>query len=681
MSETKTFKGYQCQISKTPIFWNINSIDKPSKQFFNSYVEWDNVNFTPNFIDQFTVNIVADSDKYTLLKIYEIYETVDSEKPDETATSWENEKIYINSNVSKILKKGFLLKFDLDIFATYFYDLTDYLKSNNYYLKVNRLFNYKIMESDFIESVIWKNDPLLDYSNCGYIPISKVIQKWESTNPLISTVYEASYIAPDTKYFVSANNYIKAEYDNTFSNENDYPYLIKAKTYMYQLENGLYIGFVETLPTDNKYYTGTDIILTDSNNSTKTKTRVSALNLHNMIQSKVDWLQNKFIGIWNIDWLEYTEYLYLFQCQFYTSATDATLIKYSNGNNTIPIIMFRPEDSIKLSSSLSKKTIYLNTSANYNIYNPTAKISINNVDNKPNYYVFAKCTYENWNKPFLNPLLSWQNNGIVTFNGDTFNFYYNYQLDNSKNTWTNFKYKYCDIMSWYSTIAVAISSYTEYINSVKSTQNTNLQIAKQQSTMGIVGNVLSGVTGVASAVMSGNVIGGISSLTNSAMGIANSVLKYQNTQKKIDAENEDKYRVAKANNINSNSVTDDMLNKLNSAVDYKTRFIFSEIYNIKFPDSIQSIVMNKLIGKYGFYIGQDLQYSQVEDSITPENDTNNIYTIIDFEIDELILRQFLPNENVELIYAIKIILNNSLRIWTKYMDINTQQPFSLPESL
>ena len=676
MSETKTFKGYQCQISKTPIFWNINSIDKPSRQFFNSYVEWDDVNFTPNFLDQFTVNIVADTDKYTLLKIYEIYETVDSDRPDETATSWENEKIYINSNVSKILKKGFLLKFDLDIFATYFYDLTDYLKSNNYYLKVNRLFNYKIMEKDFIESVIWKNDPILDYSDCGYLPVNKICTKWDGTNDLISSVYVMGAMGPDTTKLTMINNYNTATAEYTGE---DY---IKQRSrkmlvYMYQLENGSYFGFCE-LGEPNK--NGPTFKLKDNSlNKTVDYYPYPAYMLHSFIQKNVDWLQNKFLGIWTIDWLEYTDILYLFNCHFFKNK-DTTDTWNVGTNAVIPTLFFQPNEYIELNATLSKKDIAIKIDIPTDITKPNNTICINDSNDIPNYYVLAKCPYENWGVPYLNPWLSWQNKGIITFNGDTFNFYYKNDRDRVVKSWTAFSYKYCDIKSWYSTMSVAISSYSEYINSVKSTQNTNLQIAKQQSTMGIVGNVLSGVTGVASAVMSGNVLGGISSLTNSAMGIANNVLKYQNTQKKIDAENEDKYRVAKANNINSNSVTDDIMNKLNLYLEQKPTCVFSEIFNIKFPNKIQTILMNKLIGKYGFYIGQDLLYSDVEDSITPENDSNNIYTIIDFEIDELILKQFLPNENVELIDAIKIILNNSLRIWTKYMDINTQQPFNLPES-
>ena len=206
-----------------------------------------------------------------------------------------------------------------------------------------------------------------------------------------------------------------------------------------------------------------------------------------------------------------------------------------------------------------------------------------------------------------------------------------------------------DLKSWYSTINIATDSYINYINSVKSTQNTNLQIAKQQSSLGIASAVIGGVSSLAQSAFMGALGGGASgaisavgSLANTGMGIANNILKYQNTKKQIDAQNADAKRSSSANNVNSNAVIDDMNNKIYSLENREARNVTNG-FNVKWPTPQQCTQFNKLIGDYGFYIDLDMDIDTINVIfLTPEYN-GNTYTILDVEPDEFYIRQKLPN--------------------------------------
>lgn len=116
----KATKKYKCRISDKAIFWTINSIDKIDKNtFIKDYVPtFKEVDFTPNFIDQFTVTIVLDKSTYTMLEI--------------TDTETNEVMYFLNANISQKLSSGFTCQFDLDVFLTYAWDYYAFLAKAKY---------------------------------------------------------------------------------------------------------------------------------------------------------------------------------------------------------------------------------------------------------------------------------------------------------------------------------------------------------------------------------------------------------------------------------------------------------------------------------------------------------------------------------------------------------------------
>lgn len=91
----KNNSNYECWIYQGTTFWTANSIDKPSFNLFKTRYEkaMEKINFTPNFIDQFTVELVTDRNYYGVLKIVD---------------KIENKTLYyINSNTTKKLSSAY----------------------------------------------------------------------------------------------------------------------------------------------------------------------------------------------------------------------------------------------------------------------------------------------------------------------------------------------------------------------------------------------------------------------------------------------------------------------------------------------------------------------------------------------------------------------------------------------
>ena len=150
--------------------------------------------------------------------------------------------------------------------------------------------------------------------------------------------------------------------------------------------------------------------------------------------------------------------------------------------------------------------------------------------------------------------------------------------------WDDCYYITPDILTFYGTYNTATDSYKEYINSVKSQQNTGLQLAKQQAIFSGLTGGLSNLLNMGEDVADGDGLGFLKSTLKFGTGIASSILKYQNKEKQIQAKNEDKRRVAKANNISSSVSSDDMNNKRNG--------LSAKYYNDGFTGDIDNYFCN-----------------------------------------------------------------------------------------
>lgn len=647
-----TTTTYKCRLSKSPIFWTVNSIDKPSQQYFKNNIEWIDVNFTPNWVDQFTATIVTDTSDYTLMEIQEI------------TTDGENETIktfyFTNSNINKKLKNGYLLQFDLDVYLTYFYDLVSFIENKP--IKINRLYYYDLFNNFNYWNIILANiDPLLDFSNFQYYQMSIGCDNisGNATLPQVDYLHNAGISINTSNVNYSLSSAITSTGRASAG----------VTGYVYQLLSGDYLIIYNFQNSNIK-------IKWDANNNLSV---IEGAQVHKIIQNKSEfsWLQNKFVGIFTIPF-----YLYIKDVSFWRG-----LGYYTNGDISQNKQYVRPATSGEISGAIvtileQTKTYILQeyiqtpTTINWgetlwNLDNSTFKNNFDVMDftkqiTTPNYMLFSKLEYENYGLPIMSPYLRMYSNSYLSFDGNKFNTtpIYNYE---SIGSWINPAYITNNIIQHHGTFATSTNSYSEYINSVKSQQNTSIEIAKQQYDLNNFSNTYGTISGIFSSVASGNIFGAIDKSVNGIVKNISNLYKYQNTQKQIDAKNLDTHNVARAKNITSSVTSDDIFNKRNQVYLSNNDNRICTTYNIKLGTRTQNIIYNNMLNKYGYYINLIIPSSS--DYFYPENDKNNNtnYNVIDFEIDDYLINNFLSNENETLKNSLKIIMENSFRIWKNPM--------------
>lgn len=673
---SETFKKYVCKITKEPIFWSINSIDKPTRKCLESYT-FEDVNFTPNFIDQFTLSIVADSENYTILQLSEIWE---SEKDGIKSQFTKNIKYYLNSKNSKILKNGYLLIFDLDIYLTYFFDFFDKYYSNIY---VKRAYHNNILQNEISTFFMEKNDPLLDFDDCNFYPIT---QKWDTLHAM---GYKNQNISGPLEIIYIGNSYKAPSLGNStgFKLKQISSRYNKARAFAYQLADGTYFFIVDI---------GSGSCVKENNENFKITFFDGDFVHNNIIQKKnaFSWLQNKFVGVFNIPFINYLPNLAFWNALGYYENGDVSgsFKKYydidtNNMGSGAFCFFMKPNEPIELIrggvnsfqidwgelGSLDESNTITDF---YTRFTGIRREPMGTIYT-PNYYILAKSYYEDFKKPVLHPNLSWLGGGYLTFDGSNFNFSPSYKMGNINNNiyndpiskWDDCYYLAPNILTFYGTYNIATDSYKEYINSVKSQQNTGLQVAKQQAIFSGITGGLSNLINMAGDVADRDGLGFLKSTLNLGSGIASNILKYQNKERQINAKNEDTRRVSKANNISSSVSSDDMNNKRNGYYqDSPDDIYFYNTINIRLPNKYQCAKMHDIIGKYGFYI--DWNTSIISEYYNPST-SGATYTILDFETDEINLRRFFSNVNNDTIEAMKLIINNSFIFWddkTKIID-------------
>lgn len=238
------------------------------------------------------------------------------------------------------------------------------------------------------------------------------------------------------------------------------------------------------------------------------------------------------------------------------------------------------------------------------------------------------------------------------------------------------------------TLPTSTNTYQSYLASVQSTQNTNIQIAKQQMTMGIVSNVFNGLMsgaqagiGALSSLVSGNIGGafssalsGVSSGFNMGMGIAKSVQQYQNTKRQQESANADKLRSSTANNINPSSIESIIKNSAITLRNYDNdiQIPLNELDGFIAPKLTDSSLIQQIncsLWDSGYIINRNivLDSEVVTDIFT---DGVNLFTYWDIEIPYEYIKINYPNYNNELIEAISTTINNPVRFWKQQPDYN-----------
>lgn len=234
--------------------------------------------------------------------------------------------------------------------------------------------------------------------------------------------------------------------------------------------------------------------------------------------------------------------------------------------------------------------------------------------------------------------------------------------------------KYDYAISGMETLPISTNSYIQYLSSVQSSQNTGLQVAKQTSIINGVQGGLNSVFGAVGSFMSGNILGGVSSLVNGGFGVAKNVLQYENKKRMLDAQNADKERSSTANQFQASNRVSNYHNGFNKRVQYNIGW-----YPLYKHDGIflmapkahttQLLYLNSVVWESGFYcdLNRD-ETTPLPNSFFEYEDYPFVYWDITLNPDYV--KRIYPSLNNELIEAITLTINNPVRFWRQIPNYN-----------
>lgn len=658
---------YKVRISESPIFWTINSINHPSSTLWeNTYLPtFIDIECYVNWVDVFTVTSVLDKSTYTML---ELTDTVTNEV-----------MYFLNSKINKKLSSGYEMEFKVDVYLTFGLKFYAWMVDNKLPIHLNRFLNNDVLKEWFKQSKFINQDPLLNYK--------KGVVKIDNTSPKISGSLQQ--IVAD---FKNGENLDAINYDN-----------INNITSTNGFSDVLWVVVEDN---NSNYYA----IMTNSNSSTKGTTTLT------LSTSTID-VDTTFEDVMSIAtsnyWIDKFVGIFIIPCWWFIN----TFCKLTDGNNNYLSFIINRSGWMKLktySQQILNPTYFsLNTSQfttedpnhpnsntfvdyingiyvnddnhdfeNFKLYyNPKADdLVVNDANNDTsnqyivNSYFFSQLRRENSIVQFspINGFWSMFDDSILTFDGNNFNL-----VNTFKNT--------INLIDVYNgTMNVATSGYDAYLAGVKTNMNTNLQVAKSQIDLQTQQN---NANNIMSSISSGfNVLNSLSQMNfggvvSGIMGIASSnvntsfdnqklQLQYTNLQKQQDAQLATARLTSSAKNISSTNAEDDSNIKIllswydtNKSLTNNSLATMSLAYFISNVNDL--LFLHNLIYKNGLFCDMFITADVAFQDSTNLND----FIYLDLSFDDDYIRFFSPNLPSDYVDALKIVCNNSLRIWDKVMDV------------
>lgn len=654
------YKAYITDSNK--IFWTKNSVDKPTKEFFESLMgsaEWvDLGNITPNFINQFNGSIVVDKDTYTYLKLIN--------------TETDEVKYYSIDRINKVLNNGFVIDITLDVFTTY--TLNFYQQVESFPIKVNRTTAYCLACDTYSRL---QRDELITLPQ-----IPKLHQNGREQYSLNFRYKEVSWI---TNSLVSGYRYKMSS---------DSEWILKER-----YEFGDFYIDEFTRFDEGKIY---DQMLFDVYQDVDGAWFIVPIfGEKSLLNNSVDWWAELSVNIGNA--VNYKCFNYL---QFVEKIKNNTfwVNKYKGRfhlpnwiniivNTGIPVIInTNPDDGNRSYSIIMIKI--RNGINNFSYQNGSNKMrfnfttrstpSFNMIENtKINTYALSKMSQGETPTFFFNDALISNNTYHLLGNNSTLffdsidqnNINYNFNSTSGISMFT-FGYNSLIKLDGTETFPTSTNEYKSYLASVQSSQNTQMQIAKQNAIWGGVKSAISGAMGVASSLASGNVAGAVSSGMGAITGIADSVMQYQNKKRELDAQNADKQRSATAKNIEPSSIESIIKNstitmrflpgvgKWRLNLGELDGVITSTSYN-NFLNEMNSSMINKIVWEAGYVVNKVVRINAIKNTyrISFFDDMINHFIYWDIEIPNEFIKLNYANFNNELVEAITTTINNPVRFW------------------
>lgn len=651
------YKAYITDSNK--IFWTKNSVDKPTKEFFESLMgstEWiDLGNITPNFINQFNGSLVVDKDTYTYLKLIN--------------TETNEVKYFSIDRVSKALNNGFVIDITLDVFTTY--TLNFYQQIESLPIKVNRTTAYclacdtyaRLQRDDLITlpqiPKLHQNGREQYFLSFGYKELSWI------TNSLVSGY---RYKMSSDSEWVLRDRYTEtfelAEF-NRFDNGKLYSQMIFD---VYQDVDGAWF-IVPIFGEKHTQFNTVDWWAEFSVNigSGLNYKCFNYLQFTDKIKNNTFWV-NKYRGRFHLpNWMNII------------SNTGIPVVINTNpddGNRSYSILMIKIRNGI---NNFSYQ--YGPNKMNFN-FTTKSTSSFNQLENtKINTYALSKMSQNETPTFFFNDALISNNTYHLLGNNSTLFFdsinqnYINYNFNETSGiSMFTFGYNSLIKLDGTETLPTSTNEYKSYLASVQSTQNTQIQLAKQNAIVGGVKSFINGAMGAASAALSGNVMGAVSSTVGAFTGIADSVMQYQNKKREMDAQNADKQRSATAKNIepssiesiikNSTITMNDVPNSRRLNLGVLDGVITSTSYN-DFLNEMNSSMINKIVWECGYVVNKVIRLKDITNiyRVSFFDDMINHFIYWDIEIPNEFIKLNYPNINNELVEAITTTINNPIRFW------------------
>lgn len=650
---------YKAYISEAFIWWTKNSVDKPTKQYFDRLMEittWvDLGNITPNFINQFNGSIVVDKDTYSYLKLENL----------------ENGKVqyFVVDRVSKVLNNGYVIDITLDVFTTYTLHLYD-RHMEAWPVKVNRTTAYCLANDSYAklqrdELITLPQTPKLHQNNQIVYDFTFWYKEYSwHTNSLISGY----------RYKMSSDSewILKERYDVFFAID-EFNRFDNGKLYTQML-------FDVYQDVDGSWF----IVPIFGEKSIKANT--------------LDWWAEFSVNIGNslnykcFNYLEFTDKIKnnTFWVNKYKGRFHLPNWMNIISNTGIPVVINTNADDNNRSYSILMVKIR-NGIINFNyayypskmLFNFTTRStnSFNQFENrKINTYALSKMSQAESPTFYFNDKLI---DGFVYMSGDESTLFFDSVNQNNINYNFNptsgismftFGFNSLVKVDGTETFPTSTNEYKSYLASVQSTQNTQIQLAKQNAIVGGVKSFINGAMGAASAALSGNVMGAVSSTVGAYSGIADSVMQYQNKKREMDAQNADKQRSATAKNIEPSSIESVIKNSTITMREVpNTRrlnlgdldgVITSTSYN-DFLNEMNSSLINKIVWECGYVVNKVVSLFNIkqEYEISFFDDSVNEFIYWDIEVPYEYIKSALPELNNELIEAISTTLNNPTRFW------------------
>lgn len=591
----------EVKASNEKVFWNTITDNKPSTQYLNQFVSrMTKQDIKINFIDFYNIQIVSQTRTITyLLTTHNNY----------------NQYWFFNG-IAKILPNGYLLNFQLDIWATYTLPFFDLLKQNNISIQLNRSHKFNksalLLKDEMLDSV-----PIIfdSYTN-EYIPTTSTIEQTAYRRFLLNG--NNSYV----EYQVSGSAEIgtSANYYYVFKDVNDEGYM----------------WFIPVLYDDDFGANVTSIHyqLNDSFNKTLNRTQIynTVKKLEKLRRLSND-LDNKFLGCFilpNFFNFKNTKLKY----DWITRSIDGT-------NNIFACL------TLKVAGEVINDAIKIDTTINALNFNQ--QVPNFNYSDKLHQFALDKYDY-NWCGTTLPVSLLFDNNQIsitswmINFTQSC--FIKLLDLPNNRIAINEGILQLpADLPTW-------IDTYNNYVSANKHQRDNQLNIIEQTKNKGIVSNVFGGIFGGIEAIGNKEFGSIATSLFSTGMGLANSILGYKNQLNTMKAQYAD-LKNTMGDEIQSGNIEDAVVGYYNYKFATPSHFVRHKNLTPSTIKALNNVLY--LFGRYepqidnltNFTIRSDFNYYLFDNNYLNTIFANHIQTNVPQEIYPFIINQ----------------LSNGVRIW------------------